>query len=213
MRITVPSSILAAVLLVLPPASLGAQDLDVACAALSTGAVGAWVEQRAEGSGGTIDMRFALVSSRGSTWYEITAATAQGSSIIQLEVPAFPFRPDQIESAVTKTGATPAVVIPDAVLQQYQTTAMSSPLSDLEAQCRTADVVGSENISVTAGSFQTTHLRFAETASEVWVSPEVPFGIVRGIISGQGTLELLSFGSGATGSITEAPLTLPGGSE
>jgi len=44
----------------------------------------------------------------------------------------------------------------------------------------------------------------------VWVSADVPFGIVRGVVARQGTLELLSFGSGATGSITETPLSLSG---
>jgi len=209
MRFNVRSLILVAAVLAVSPTSAGAQDLDAACVALGNGGVGAWAEQRMQGSLGTIDMRFALVSTRGATWYEITAVNEQGSSIIQLEVPGFPFRPDQIESAVTKTGVTPAVIIPDAVLQQYKSTAMSGPLSDIEAQCRTAQVIGAEDVTVTAGSFPTTHLRFAD-GGDVWVSADVPFGIVRGVVARQGTLELLSFGSGATGSITETPLSLSG---
>lgn len=213
MRINLRSLVPLVVLLVLSPTSLAAQELEAACVALGNGSVGAWAEQRMQGSLGTVDMKFALVSSRGTTWYEITAVNAQGASIIQLEVPGFPFRPDEIASAVTKTGATPAMIIPEAVLRQYQATAMSSPLSDLEAQCRTAEVVGAEDVTVTAGSFQTTHLRFPDNGSDVWVSADVPFGIVRGVISGQGTLELLSYGSDATASITETPLALPGGGE
>lgn len=198
-----------AVALVLLPAQLVGQNLEAACVALGTGPVGAWARQQVEATSGSLDMKFSLVASRGSTWYEITAVTPQGTSIIQLEVPGFPFRPDQIESAVMKTGATPAVIIPDAILRQYQTTAQASPMADIESQCRLAEVIGSEIITVAAGSFETTHLRFPGNGSNVWVSADVPFGIVRGEIDGQGTLELVSFGSGATGSIMETPLALP----
>lgn len=195
--------------LVLFPSQIAGQDLEAACTALGNSPVGAWARQQIEATSGSLDMKFSLVASRGSTWYEIAAVTPQGTSIIQLEVPGFPFRPDQIESAVMKTGATPAVIIPDAILRQYQTTAQASPMADIESQCRLAEVIGSEVITVAAGSFETTHLRFPGNGSNVWVSADVPFGIVRGEIDGQGTLELVSFGSGATGSIMEAPLALP----
>jgi len=200
----------AAALILLPTQVVG-QDLEAACVALSSGAVGTWAQQKLVATTGSVDMKFSLVASRGATWYEITAVNPQGTSIIQLEVPGFPFRPDQIESAVMKSGATPAVILPDAILQQYQVTAQASPLADIESQCRTAEVVGTESISVAAGSFETTHLRFPSNGSNVWVSPDVPFGIVRGEMEGQGTMELLSFGVGATGSISETPFALPGG--
>ncbi len=196
--------------LILIPGQGTAQELEAACDAIGSGGMGAWTEQRVENASGVMNYRFALVTSRGATWYEIKAANPQGTSILQLEVPGFPFRPDQIRSAVMKTGAAPAVTIPDALLRQYQGTAESGPLSDLEALCRTAEVIGSEDVTVAGGSFQTTHLRFPANGNNMWVAADVPFGIVRGEIEGLGTLELVSFGSGATGSIAETPLTLPG---
>lgn len=195
--------------LALTPTPGTAQDLETACDAIGNDAVGARTEQRVESTSEVVDYRFALVTSRGATWYEIKAANPQGTSILQLEVPGFPFRPDQIRSAVMKTGAAPAVTIPDALLRQYQGTAQSGPLSDLEALCRTAEVIGSEDVTVAGGSFQTTHLRFPVNGNNMWVTGDVPFGIVRGEIEGLGTLELLSFGSDATGSIAETPLSLP----
>lgn len=200
-----------AVALILVPTQLFGQDLEVACGALARGPIGSWAQQKVEAPAGTVDMKFALIASRGATWYEITAVTPQGTSIIQLEVPGFPFLPEEIQSAVMKNGATPAVVIPDAILQQYQSTTQSGPLADLESQCRTAEVIGSEAISVAAGSFETTHIRFPNNGGDVWVSADVPYGIVRGLIQGQGTLELVSFGSDATGSISETPVVVPGG--
>lgn len=199
----------AAALVLLPTRAVG-QDLEAACVALGDGPVGSWTEQRVSTESGIIDYRFALVASRGATWYEIAATNSQGTSILQLEVPGFPFQPDQIKSVVTKTGATPAVFIPDALLRQYQSTAQSGPFADLETLCRTADVIGSEDVTVAAGSFQTTHLRFPSNGSDLWVSADVPYGIVKGEIQGLGSLELMSSGEGATSSITEAPVSLPG---
>lgn len=195
--------------LVLLPTQLVGQDLEAACVALGNGPVGSWTEQRVTSDSGIIDYRFALITSRGATWYEIAATNSQGTSILQLEVPGFPFRPEQIQSVVTKTGATPAVYIPDAMLRQYKNTAQSGPFSDLESLCRTAEIIGSEEVTVAAGSFETTHLRFPSNGSDLWVSAEVPYGIVRGDIEGLGSLELMSSGTGATGSITETPFALP----
>lgn len=191
------------------PGSVGAQDLATACRAIGGSSPGAWTRFMIRSPNGDIDMRFALVNGRGATWYEITAGTAQGKSIIQLQVPGFPFTPDQIEQVVMKTGAAPALRLPDAMVDQYKATAKAGPLTDIEAQCRTAQVVGEEQIDVGAGSFKTTHLKFPASGGEVWVSDQVPFGIVRGVAQGQGTMELTEHGTGATSSITESPMALP----
>jgi len=190
-----------------------AQDLDAACEAIAGSSVGAWTEHTIASPNGPLDMRFSLVESRGSTWYEIRSQTPSGASILQLRVPGFPFTPAQIEEAVTKTGASPAVRVPDSVVKQFVASAQSGPLADLRKKCRTAEVIGREEISVPAGTFQTTHLRFPDTGGEVWVSGDVPFGIVRGDVPGQGTTELKAHGNGARSSITEAPLSLSGTGE
>ena len=163
-----------------------AQDLEAACKAIEGSSIGDWTEHSVDSPNGPMDMRFSLVQSRGSTWYEVSAQTAAGASILQLRVPGFPFTPSQIEEVVTKTGTSPAWRVPDAVLRQYTQSVGTGPLSDLRKQCRAATVVGSEEVSVPAGTFQTTHLRFPATGSDVWVSDEVPFGVVKGDIPGPG---------------------------
>jgi hypothetical protein len=191
------------------PASSAAQSLDVACRAIGGSSPGAWTQHTIKGPSGDIDMRFALVTDRGATWYEIKAGTPQGESIIQMEVPGFPFTPDQIQRVVMKNGAGPALRLPDSMVDQYKSMARAGPLTDIEAQCRTAELVGEERIEVGAGSFTTTHLRFPGSGGEVWVSEQVPFGIVRGIAQGQGTMELTAHGTGAISAITETPVALP----
>lgn len=187
-----------------------AQDLEAACDAIAGSSVGAWTEHTISSPNGPLDMRFALVRSRGATWYEVRSQTPAGASILQLRVPGFPFTPSEIQEAVTKTGTAAAIRVPDSVVKQFVSSAQSGPLSDLRKQCRTAEVVGREEVSVPAGTFQTTHLRFPDTGGEVWVSAAVPFGIVRGDVPGQGTTELKAHGIDATSSITETPLSLSG---
>lgn len=187
-----------------------AQDLEAACDAIAGSSIGAWSEHTISSPNGPLDIRFSLIHSRGATWYEVKSQTPAGASILQLRVPGFPFTPSQIEEAVTKTGPSPAMRVPDSVVKQFVSSAQAGPLSDLRKQCRMAEVVGREEVSVPAGTFQTTHLRFPDTGGEVWVSAAVPFGIVRGDVPGQGTTVLKAHGTDATSSITETPLSLSG---
>ncbi|MFW6088395.1 MAG: hypothetical protein ACODAB_01505 [Gemmatimonadota bacterium] len=203
-----PSGIFAALALLLAAAPLSGQDLDTACEAIAGSAVGAWTEHRLASPNGEMNVRFALVSDRGATWYEVRSQTHAGASILQLRVPGFPFTPAEIEEVVMKTGATPAMRVPDAMVEEYRASEQAGPLADIRAECRKAEVVGREEVTVAAGTFQTTHLRFPASDGDVWVSDQVPFGIVRGDIPGQGTTELTSHGTGAVSAITETPVSL-----
>lgn len=202
------SVVFAAVALLLNVVPLSGQSLDAACEAIAGSSIGAWTEHRLASPNGELDVRFALVSSRGATWYEVESQTHAGASILQLRVPGFPFAPSEIEEVVMKTGTTPAMRVPDAMVDEYRASAQAQPLADIRAECRKAEVVGREDVTVAAGTFQTTHLRFP-AGGEVWVSDRVPFGIVRGDIPGQGTTELTAHGTGAVSAITETPLSFP----
>lgn len=202
--------VVAAVALLGGATAAGAQDLEAACEAVAGSTVGDWTEHSVTSPNGRVDMRFALVRDRGATWYEITSQTAVGPSILQLRVPGFPFKPAEIREVVVKSGTTPAVRLPDALVRQYVSAEQAGPLSDIRAACRDAEVIGSEEVSVAAGTFQTTRIRFSATGGEVWISDDVPFGIVRGDVPGQGTTELKAHGTGAVSSIREAPVSVPG---
>lgn len=208
-RIAAIPVLFAAALLSFAP-DAGGQDLETACEAIAGSSVGAWTEHAIDSPNGVFDVTFALVESRGATWYEIRSQTSMGRSILQLRVPGFPFRPDEIEEVVTKTGASPAMRLPDSMVRQYASAEQGGPLGDIRAHCRTAQVVGMEEITVPAGTFVTTHLRFPSTGGDVWVSNAVPFGIVRGQLPNQGTVELRAHGTDATAAITETPISMGG---
>ena len=73
-------------------------------------------------------------------------------------------------------------------------------------------MLGSESVQVPAGTFETHHLRPVDEElgpGEVWVSTEVPFGLVKGE-GPDGSLILIESGSGATSTITENPQDIPG---
>ena len=63
--------------------------------------------------------------------------------------------------------------------------------------------VGTEQVTVPAGSFSATHLHSAKNNVDVWVNADVPFVIkVKGTDS---SMELTGTGTGAKTSITETP--------
>ncbi|MFW6089959.1 MAG: hypothetical protein ACODAB_09410 [Gemmatimonadota bacterium] len=207
MRFASTIGLTAALLLGLAPPAAG-QDLDAACEAIAGSSIGAWTEHAIESPNGAFDVTFALVESRGATWYEVRSQTSAGRSILQLRVPGFPFTPDEIEEVVTKTGASPAVRLPDSMVRQYASAEQGGPLGDIRAHCREAQVVGMEEVTVPAGTFVATHLRFPASGGDVWVSDAVPFGIVKGRLPGQGDVELRAHGTDATASITETPISM-----
>ena len=76
-------------------------------------------------------------------------------------------------------------------------------------QCGSLTVVGQESVTVPAGTFKTTHLRSANDSTDVWVSRDVPFGMVKSQSAGV-TAELSGMGKDAKKSITETPQDMPG---
>lgn len=212
--------LLALAALLAHPSALAAQDGDgdtpenpdlaAACAAIEDSPVGAWTRHIVDAGNGDLEVTFSLVSRAGDTWYEVLSTTPQGPSVLQLKVPHYPFTPSEVEEAVVKSGSTPAVRLPDSMIDEYRASAAAGPLGDLRAECRKARVVGREEIDVEAGTFEAIRLGFPSTGGEIWVSDAVPFGIVRGSMPGQGSMELAAHGTGAESSITETPVSLGG---
>lgn len=79
----------------------------------------------------------------------------------------------------------------------------------LESCATNMALIGQETITVPAGTFMTFHYKDAKTGNESWLSPQVPFGIVKLRIVGTGESTLFAFGTGAKSAITEAPIDMP----
>jgi hypothetical protein len=78
------------------------------------------------------------------------------------------------------------------------------PKDMLSEFCRNAHMtrVGEESITVPAGTFRTIHFHDTEKNSDLWVSSEVPFGLVQTKGTQGGDIVLTGRGTDAKSSIT-----------
>ena len=195
-------------------APAGAQDIERVCDAIGGVERGDWAEFTMEGpqAAQVSGVRFALVD-RGNPqelWFELKAATAQGEQIVQLQVPSFPFKGEDVSQGIVKAMQMPAMRMPDQMLSMMQQQMQSNPMLDVAEQCRSSELVGEEDVTTAAGSMKAWHLKVAD-GNDAWVSGDVPFGIVKGSSgeSGGDTMVLTGFGDDATSSIAEEPQDMP----
>jgi hypothetical protein len=191
-----------------------AQDLEKVCDAIGGVGHGAWAEFKMEGPQATqvSGVRFALVD-RGNPqelWFELKAATAQGEQVVQLQVPQFPFKGDDVTQGIVKAMQMPAMRMPEQMLSMMQQQMQSNPMLDVAEQCRSSELVGEENVTTPAGEMKAWHLKVAD-GNDAWVSADVPFGIVKGASgeSGGDMMLLTGYGNDATSSISEEPQDMP----
>ena len=192
----------------------GAQDIEKVCNAIGGVERGDWAEFKMEGpqAAQVSGVRFAIVD-RGNPqelWFELKAATAQGEQIVQLQVPGFPFKGDEVTRGIVKAMQMPAMRMPDQMLGMMQQQMQSNPMLDVAEQCRSSELIGEEDITTPAGSRKAWHLIVAD-GNDAWVSGDVPFGIVKGTTgeSGGDTMVLTGYGDDAKSSIPEAPQDMP----
>ncbi len=214
-------SLVTGTLMLLAAGPAVAQDLAEACTALKHVEVGQWARydisapQMGEQGSGT--MRFAIVGTEqagGSDyyWHEMKMDGEMGSMIMQLLVPAFPYDQGDIQSAVMKMGDQPAMKMPEQMMSMWQGRG-ESPAVRAAKGCDSAEMVGWEEVTVPAGTFRTMHLKSTEEGApgDVWVSLDIPYGLVKFEGSGGEAVMLLEHGRGATSSITETPQEMPMG--
>lgn len=216
MRTLIPLPLLFATAL---PLATAAQTPDSVCLAMRHLEVGWWAEYRMAGQGeheahGT--MRNAIVGTevRNDTtlwWHESHMAAPEGQLIVQSLVPGYPFSPNQIHDLVMQMGNDPPERMPDAMLQQMRMEGASPETGELTlAECRQAKNLGWEDVTVPDGAWHVLHTQTTTPEGDtvdVWMSPAVPFGLVK--VMGAGLeLELVGHGTDAT-SAFERPR--PGG--
>jgi hypothetical protein len=176
--------------------------------------VGTWAEYGVlDGGGSKMTMRMALVGRTGpnvdlETRMSGASLGAMGQATMRLTMPS-------------GTGATTSSNLKDLVIQMGDSEPMMMPpnMAAMRGQAFSRPDpkkrVGSEKVTVPAGTFDTQHYRNKGPAGEtvdVWVSKEVPpFGLVKqtsvGIPGSKGplTIELASKGGDAKRTITKTP--------
>jgi hypothetical protein len=210
------SALLAAMAVcVVAVAPLSAQDQAAACAAIVNSEVGYWAEFDLTGAPGdeVSSLRFAIVERAGDadkTWYEFSAVTNQGPVVVQLDVPGWPFETNDVTGVIVKMAGQPAMRLPNEMISMMQQQMGDNPMADFAEKCEGSEVIGKEDIEVPAGTFSTVRLKSDDDGSEAWISPDVPFGIVKGSVPDGGVLELKGYGTDAESSIPEEPQMMPG---
>jgi hypothetical protein len=204
-----------AMLAAVPSAAL-AQDLGTVCAELEQAEAGDWAEYETTTPQGSSTMRMALLAEGAAPdageWFEISAVVNGESNTVQVLAGDWPYTPDDVEAVVMKVGAQPAMRVPDQMLSQMRGQ-MSTPMGQLSMTCPESELVTTESIETPAGTFDAYHIRppaeNPEAEADVWLSTDVPFGIVRSEGAG-GSMVLIAHGDDATSRITETPVDMPG---
>lgn len=130
--------------------------------------------------------------------------------VTQILVPGYPYASAAIQDVVVQRGREPAVRWGPALLARARSSPRS-PLTRLIVEgCTGATLVGHEDITVPAGAFRTRHYRNAVVGSDIWISDEVPFGLVKVTGADGASLELLGRGRDARSSVTGEPRVVNG---
>jgi len=184
------------------PSSLAAQDASQICAELAEYTIGQWAEYRVTAPGmepGTL--RLALVGEEevdgtNHLWYEMQMGSQMGPMVIQLLVPGYPYDGGEVKRAFLQMGPAPAAELPPETLAMMRQQAGGGNMSGGAIEdCERAENVGDEEVSVPAGSFDSVHLRTTEDAVyDMWVSPKVPFGVIKFVSPDRGDMVLTGSG-------------------
>lgn len=157
-------------------------------------------------------IRFAVVGSEMSDggehyWIEVISAppVIGDNVIVQMLVPHYPFDNQDIEAYIVKMPGVPARKVPQDLLAQMGEQAQTGP--SWRQLCDSAEDLGSESVTVEAGTFETSHYRSGENKQdEFWVA-DVPFGMVK-LIQAESRMELVRHGTDARSSLKEEPLEM-----
>ena len=193
-----------------------AQDPYPACTAFGKPTVGQWSEYRvAETGGAPLAIRFAIVGretrqGKPLYWFEFKANTPHGTMVRQTLIPDFPFEREQVRDIVMKAGDQPARRIDPARLRQMldQAKGVRGPTEiDRGLPCRAVATLGWESVTVPAGTFRGLHvkLRDAQGDTDAWLSPGVPFGMIKIVMGQTREVTLTALGKDAVSSIREKP--------
>ena len=176
--------------------------------------VGRWAEYKANFQNDPYTLRYSVIGSesRGGKdlrWVEMqmTGSDKAKNMVYQMLVPGSIAEMGQVQEVIFKPGSQPAMKVSGQMLGMIR--GQLEKQSFLKEACTGTSLVGKESVTVPAGKFATLHFRSAEHASDSWVSPEVPFSLVKST-GKQFQMELAAHGEGAKSAITEKPQEMGG---
>ncbi len=178
--------------------------------------VGAWAEYQGTYNKKTpASSRYAVVGTenrkgRDYKWIEFKMHDPKKNQdmVYQMLVPGGgPLEMDGIEEVVMKMGDRPAMKMTGMMLGMMRTQ-LGKNMAFKDA-CTEVTMIGHEKVTVPAGSFNAKHFHSTKYESDMWVSPQVPFSMLKSA-SESHELVLVATGDGAKSAITETPQEMPG---
>lgn len=166
-------------------------------------------------------MRMAMVGSepRGSTTYRrlefqvARASQADKPMTLQLLIPRWPQGIADVEEVVMQqSGGTP-MKLSGPMVQMARAQMQTNTAFDVNKMCEGVTVVGPETVTVPAGALKAVHYKNTKYDSDIWVSRDVPFMVVKSV-GKEYSMELSKTGTGAKSQIVGTPSEmqgLPGG--
>ncbi len=191
------------------PRALAPPPADACTGALRLPATGSWVEWRTPKT--TVRLSYLGTDGRAvpvTHRFEVTTQSEAGAITLQLVTSTWPNTSAGLEEVVTQVRGRPPVRIGRDQLAQNRRRIPSSPVKVVASRCADLVEVGTERVTVRAGTFAARHFRDAQAGYDAWVSDAVPFGLVK-TTSPSGTIELAAQGSGAESGITGQPRPSP----
>jgi hypothetical protein len=174
-----------ALLAVCTMAAPAAAQNDICGKAFPTPPAGSWVQWQgmtAADSGVTTKMAIIDDEQRnGKTYHRIEMTSSRSPGAMQMVVPGWPPQIQEVDEMVMQRPGQPPMKMSGAMLNGMKNAVPTAkdPMTDFAKLCHRMKILGTESITVPAGTFKTTHMRDDSTGSDVWWTPDVPFGMVK----------------------------------
>lgn len=192
-----------------------APDIDRLCSGAVALSIGQWASYAVDAPlmREKTENRFAIVGTEADYyWLEYEAATPIGDTgmIMQFLIPQWPYAEGAITRVIMQMpiikgmDPLPPIEMPPSTVQKDD---LASPI---RMACAEVQNGVEETVTVPAGTFSTLRIPLKPLGKDIWISPDVPFGLVKLVdTAGKGTV-LHAFGSNAESAVTATPSQLPG---
>ncbi len=160
-----------------------------------------------------LESRYAVVGTEGSDYwieYEIAMPMGNGTTIMKVLIPDWPNAEGAVKRALMQLptvegmeGMPPMEMPPSSIKKD-------DPANPIRMACAQLENGVDESLTVAAGTFNTTRIPLRREGKDIWLSSEVPFGIVKFADADDKGMELMAFGSDAEAGITAEPQKIPG---
>lgn len=160
-----------------------------------------------------LDSRYAIVGKEGSDYwmeFEVAMPMGNGKTIMKVLISDWPYAEGGIKRAMMQLPTTPGMEPIAPMEMPLSSVKNEDPAIPIRMACSEAEKGVEESVTVGAGTFSATRIRLRRLGKDIWLSSDVPFGIVKLADSDDKGMELMAFGTDAETAITAEPQQIPG---